>query len=57
MIGSQPLTALFDTVDDSLRVLSLALEGTDVSRVHTAADEIAELRRDLADQGLVADDE
>ena len=56
MMGSQALTALFVATDDALRVLYLALEGVDASRVLTAADELAALRRELATKGLVEDE-
>ena len=57
MLSSLALGALFDTADDSLRILYLALAGEDVSKIVAAGDSLAELRRDLAEQGIVENNE
>ena len=57
MMSSLALGALFDAADDSLRILHVALEGEDVSRIVAAGDSLAELRRELAEQGIVESNE
>ena len=57
MLSSLALGALFDAADDTLRILYLALEGEDVSKIVAAGDSLSELRRELAAAGLVESDE